>query len=297
MSISSLCKNGTPSGSSSSAAADCPEPRLLFVATTKSHRRGGNAFRGDGCRPAPLRAVYSICLPARRLCGTRSAARRRFADGGPAGTQFRRLRRGVAAGPAHPCRANRYCSCALAPGLFGRHRGGARWQAAFGSAGSGWFCTPICCARSATVSATAFFAEGADAAVAVSGAVYDRLRRDFLRSPDFVRLIPNGVELEQFARPGSAHAAEQRAVVRQSLALPEDALALGMVGRLDAKGQRQLFCCSAAACREVPKPCRCPGRQRRKAGRAGGADGAGAGSAASASVFYSPGLALMSQPC
>lgn len=86
-----------------------------------------------------------------------------------------------------------------------------------------------------------FFAWGAEAVAAVSGAVCDVLRHDHEFHPAFVRLIPNGVPLERFARPGSGDSACRRDLARQSLGVPEDALVLGMIGRLDAKGQRQLF--------------------------------------------------------
>ena len=86
-----------------------------------------------------------------------------------------------------------------------------------------------------------FFEWGADAVVAVSGAVRDRLLRDHQFSSDFVRLIPNGINLERYALPGSPEAARRRTAARGDLAVPDNALALGMIGRLDAKGQRQLF--------------------------------------------------------
>ena len=86
-----------------------------------------------------------------------------------------------------------------------------------------------------------FFEWGADAVAAVSGAVCDRLRHDHVFNPAFVHLIPNGIKLNEFAVPGSPEAARQRARMRQSLAIPRDALVLGMIGRLDAKGQKRLL--------------------------------------------------------
>ncbi len=86
-----------------------------------------------------------------------------------------------------------------------------------------------------------FFTWGADAIVVVSNAVGDILCRAHGFSPSFVHLIPNGVALEHFARPGSDDAARQRALARQGLGVSKNALVLGMIGRLDAKGQRQLF--------------------------------------------------------
>ncbi len=86
-----------------------------------------------------------------------------------------------------------------------------------------------------------FFEWGTDAVAAVSGAVRDYLRHAHQFNPALVHLIPNGVKMDRFALPGSPGAARQRETMRQSLELPQEAVVLGMVGRLDAKGQRQLF--------------------------------------------------------
>ena len=86
-----------------------------------------------------------------------------------------------------------------------------------------------------------FFEWGADAVAAVSGAVCDRLRHDHQFNPAFVHLIPNGVRLDTFAPPASPEAVRRRVSARQELGIPENALVLGMIGRLDAKGQRQLL--------------------------------------------------------
>ncbi len=86
-----------------------------------------------------------------------------------------------------------------------------------------------------------FFEWGTDAVAAVSGAVRDYLRQVHQLNPALVHLIPNGVKMDRFAVPGSPEAARQRAVLRQSLGLSSEAVVLGMIGRLDAKGQRQLF--------------------------------------------------------
>ncbi len=86
-----------------------------------------------------------------------------------------------------------------------------------------------------------FFEWGADAVASVSGPVCDHLRLGHQFNPAFVHLIPNGVDMERFARPGSPEAERQKVIVRQSLSIPQEALVLGMIGRLDAKGQRRLF--------------------------------------------------------
>ncbi len=86
-----------------------------------------------------------------------------------------------------------------------------------------------------------FFEWGADAVAAVSGAVCGVLRRTHGFNSAFVHLIPNGIPLDKFARPGSDEAVQQRALMRQSFGIPHEALVLGMIGRLDAKGQKQLL--------------------------------------------------------
>lgn len=86
-----------------------------------------------------------------------------------------------------------------------------------------------------------FFEWGTDAVAAVSSAVCDDLRRVHQFNPALVHLIPNGVRMDRFAVPGSPEAVSQRAAVRQDLGIPPKAVVLGMIGRLDAKGQRELF--------------------------------------------------------
>jgi len=86
-----------------------------------------------------------------------------------------------------------------------------------------------------------FFAWGADAIVAVSGAVRDHILAKHRFSPGFVQHIPNGVDLGEFATPGSSEQLEQRITARKEWAIPSDALVIGMIGRLDAKGQANLL--------------------------------------------------------
>ena len=82
-----------------------------------------------------------------------------------------------------------------------------------------------------------FFAWGADAIAAVSEAVSEHLRQGHGFPAAFMPVIPNGIALEKFARPGSPEYQQQRQAARQDWGIPEGAVALGMVGRLDAKGQ------------------------------------------------------------
>ncbi len=86
-----------------------------------------------------------------------------------------------------------------------------------------------------------FFEWGADAVAAVSGTVCDVLRHAHEFNPAFVHVIPNGVDFARFTRPGSEEAARRHVSARHDLRIPADAMVLGMIGRLDAKGQRQLF--------------------------------------------------------
>jgi glycosyltransferase involved in cell wall biosynthesis len=86
-----------------------------------------------------------------------------------------------------------------------------------------------------------FFEQSVDAVVAVSGAVSDRLRHDHGFHPAFVHLIHNGVNVDEFAEPGSPQALAHRSRTRQEWAIPDIALVLGMIGRLDTKGQAWLL--------------------------------------------------------
>lgn len=97
-----------------------------------------------------------------------------------------------------------------------------------------------------------FFNWGADAVVAVSGTVADRLRHDHRFPPTLVHLIYNGVDLREIAAPGSLLARAQRRQTRRGWGIPNDALVLGMIGRLDAKGQRALLDSAPALARGRP---------------------------------------------
>ena len=97
-----------------------------------------------------------------------------------------------------------------------------------------------------------FFDWGADAVVAVSGAVCDRLRHDHRFPPALVHLIYNGVDLREIAAPGTPQGRAQRRQTRQEWGIPDDAPVLGMIGRLDAKGQSHLLAVAPALAREHP---------------------------------------------
>jgi glycosyltransferase involved in cell wall biosynthesis len=97
-----------------------------------------------------------------------------------------------------------------------------------------------------------FFASGADAVIAVSGAVAEHLRAMHDFSQEFVHLIPNGVDVKAYARPGSAEYVFRRSQTRRGWRIPSAALVLGMVGRLDTKGQADLLSAAPALLREYP---------------------------------------------
>ncbi len=97
-----------------------------------------------------------------------------------------------------------------------------------------------------------FFGWGTDAVVAVSGTVGDRLRHDHRFPPTLVHLIYNGIDLNEIAAPCTPQARAQRLLARQQWGIPEDALVLGMIGRLDAKGQAALLEVAPALARAHP---------------------------------------------
>ena len=97
-----------------------------------------------------------------------------------------------------------------------------------------------------------FFGWGTDAIVAVSGAVCDRLRHDHQLHPALVHLIYNSVDMSEIATLGSSLARAQRRQARQEWGILDDALVLGMIGRLDAKGQRDLVAVAPALSRLHP---------------------------------------------
>ena len=97
-----------------------------------------------------------------------------------------------------------------------------------------------------------FFAEGADAVVAVSGAVADHLRAVHRFPPAFVHLIYNGIDFQKYTYPGSAAYCDRRTEARLQWKISSEALVLGMIGRLDAKGQTDLLSIASALLREHP---------------------------------------------
>jgi glycosyltransferase involved in cell wall biosynthesis len=76
-----------------------------------------------------------------------------------------------------------------------------------------------------------------DRTVAVSKATRNRILQDHIIPDDRVRLLYNGVDFSSFYTPGSPQALEARISFRQLWGVPQDAVVIGMVGRLCDKGQ------------------------------------------------------------
>ncbi|MGO8673437.1 MAG: glycosyltransferase family 4 protein [Capsulimonadaceae bacterium] len=85
------------------------------------------------------------------------------------------------------------------------------------------------------------FASLSDGIIGVSEAVQRRLIDKHGFASSFVRIIYNGIDMNDFHTAGTRSAIQKRMVARKDLSLPHDALVLGMVGRLDAKGQAILL--------------------------------------------------------
>ncbi len=90
-----------------------------------------------------------------------------------------------------------------------------------------------------------FFQRGAARVIAVSEAVRARLLREHGFPRAFVALLPNGVDAAAF---GVADGAAQR----RAWGVPPDAAVVGMMGRLDAKGQGALLAVAPTLLASVP---------------------------------------------
>ena len=97
-----------------------------------------------------------------------------------------------------------------------------------------------------------FFRWGADGVIAVSDAVRARVMSEHGLPADFVPLLPNGVATDDFAPPGEARAREWRSAHRRAWGVPEEALVVGMMGRLNAKGQSSLLAVAPEIVRAFP---------------------------------------------
>ncbi len=97
------------------------------------------------------------------------------------------------------------------------------------------------------------FARCADGVLAVSEAVRARVLQEHDLPASFVRLLHNGVDLDAFALPGTPVAREWRQSRRREWGLEDDALVVGMIGRLDAKGQAALVEAAPALLARCPR--------------------------------------------
>ena len=89
-----------------------------------------------------------------------------------------------------------------------------------------------------------------DRAIAVSGSTRDFLIRERHVPAERVRLIWNGAPLDEFAPRGP----ERRGAVRRELGLPEEALVVGSIGRLnEQKGHRYLLAAAAPVFAALPE--------------------------------------------
>jgi glycosyltransferase involved in cell wall biosynthesis len=90
-----------------------------------------------------------------------------------------------------------------------------------------------------------FFHWGANQVIAVSSAVRQNLFRVHRFPSSFVSLLPNGVDVAAFENANGAHQ-------RQDWGIPTDALVVGMVGRLNAKGQSTLLTVAPQLLAQIP---------------------------------------------
>lgn len=93
------------------------------------------------------------------------------------------------------------------------------------------------------------FTSAADIVIAVSQAVKKRLLDEHNLAPSFVRLLYNGIDPELFYAAGTKSAQECRDIIRRDWCIPNDALVIGMVGRLNAKGQEEFLIKAASLLR------------------------------------------------
>lgn len=86
-----------------------------------------------------------------------------------------------------------------------------------------------------------FFQRVADKAIAVSNAVRELVIQAHGLQGDFVETVYNGIQAGDYLTPGSPDYAKARRVQRASWGISDDAPVIGMLGRYNAKGQRQMI--------------------------------------------------------
>lgn len=104
----------------------------------------------------------------------------------------------------------------------------------------------------ATLIGDCLFRRQVDAIIAVSSAVKSHLMAIHGLTTEFVRVIFNGIDLDEFALPHTTRACKLRKDVRQEWNIAPEAPLLVMVGRLNAKGQEPLLNALLAASVRVP---------------------------------------------
>ena len=241
MNISSLCRNGMQTGNSAVYKSVPPLPRLLYIASPKS--QGGIehhsvalaaalAERGASVQFACTSGSYVETWCREAGLPTTTLRVRNSGDFGAA-WRLAKLIQKESIGLVHAHSRRDYVVAVLGVALARRV---LRCRTALVL--HAHMVRPL--GGPAKLNGR-FFEWGADAVVAVSGAVCDTLRHEHGFNPTFVHHIPNGVSLTRFALPHSCEAARRRSQIRRSLGVPENARVLGMIGRLDAKGQHQLL--------------------------------------------------------
>lgn len=91
-----------------------------------------------------------------------------------------------------------------------------------------------------------FFGKTADKVLAVSTAVRDEVCRHRQLPDHFTRILPNGVDIDLFAHPGDPRWAGWRSEQRTAWSISDQDIVIGMIGRLDAKGQATLLSAAPA---------------------------------------------------
>jgi glycosyltransferase involved in cell wall biosynthesis len=97
-----------------------------------------------------------------------------------------------------------------------------------------------------------FFNWGADKVLAVSGAVKSKLVGGSILQRRLVDVLMNGVNESEYQIPGSAQAYEWRKEMRSKWGLTPTGPVIGMVGRLDQKGQLFVVSCLPEILKRAP---------------------------------------------
>jgi len=91
-----------------------------------------------------------------------------------------------------------------------------------------------------------------DSAIAVSAACRERIIQDHIIPDSRVRLIYNGIDTDRFTSFSTEQAAQKRIEYRTLWGIPFDAKLIGMLGRLNEKGQEFLVRAMPRLLKELP---------------------------------------------